>query len=445
MKTFTTILSAFAMIALSVVAFNVSAASDVLACLPMMADMEPMSSLGAWLMAGTVGSSDAVMRMLDGVEKSLSDFQMQAKRELEDTKKVSTETKNALNAVIEKQRELADIILFMQQKAVADGDPAGYGSGSFKSWGGQIVRSQAFNEVARGDRNKARFEIQNNTLTGSDTTVAPDRRPGVVPGAFAPLNLEALFKHIPTSSNMIEYTRENVFTNSAAETAEAADSPESSLTFTLVQQPVSTVSHWLKISKQLAADHAALVEYINARLSWGVQRKIDAQIAAGNGTAPNMSGLLQTGNFVPHGYTAAQVGTPLAKHRLIRRVIADMQAGGYTPNVILLNPANWLEFDLDLLSSTPAALSATDIANGFQQMLFGVPVVQSSAITADTFAVVDTFAAASVYDRQDVLVEMSESDDDNFTKGLITVKATRRLALAIEQVGGIRGGDLTPA
>jgi HK97 family phage major capsid protein len=78
-------------------------------------------------------------------------------------------------------------------------------------------------------------------------------------------------------------------------------------------------------------------------------------------------------------------------------------------------------------------------------MLFGVPVVESGSITADTFAVVDTFAAAAVYDRQDVLVEMSDSDDDNFTKGLITVKATRRLALAIEQVGAIRGGDLSPA
>jgi HK97 family phage major capsid protein len=444
MKTFITILSAIAMIALSVVAFNVSAATDVLACLPVMADMDYLSGSGSWLMAGAVGSTETVMRMLDGVEKSLTDFQMQAKRDLEDTKKVSTETKNALDAIGMKQRELADEILLIKQKAVAKGDNASNvnrGSG----WGSQIVKNTAFVELSRGDRNKARFEIANNTITSTTTTVGADHRPGVIPGAFTPLNLESLFKHIPTVSNMIEYTRENVFTNSAAETADSIDTPESSITFTLVQQPVSTVSHWLKISKQLAADHAALVEYINARLSWGVQRKVDAQIAAGNGIAPNMSGLLQSGNFVPHGYTAAQVGTPLAKHRLIRRVISDMRAGGYAPNAILLNPADWLAFDLDLLSSTPAALSSSDIANGFMPMLFGVPVVESGSITADTFAVVDTFAAASVYDRQDVLVEMSDSDDDNFTKGLITVKATRRLALAIEQVGAIRGGDLSPA
>ena len=444
MKTLKFITLFLGLAALLIVGFNVSAAPhEVMGLFAGLPALDHSQLLPSVMLAGTVGGSDAVMKMLDGVEKSLTDFQMQAKRELEDTKQVSTETKNAIGKLGEKQKELADEILLLKQRSVADGDdsPAAKRVG----WGSQIVKNSAFVELSRGDRNKARFEIANNTIAGTTTTVGADRRPGVVPGAFMPLNLESLFKHIPTVSNMIEYTRENVFTNAAAETAESIDTPESSITFTLVQQPVSTVSHWLKISKQLAADHAALVEYINARLSWGVQRKVDAQIAAGNGTAPNMSGLLQTGNFVPHGYTAAQVGTPLAKHRLIRRVISDMRAGGYAPNAILLNPADWLAFDLDLLSSTPAALSSSDIANGFQPMLFGVPVIESGSIMADTFAVVDTFAAASVYDRQDVLVEMSDSDDDNFTKGLITVKATRRLALAIEQVGGIRSGDLTPA
>lgn len=395
------------------------------------------------IMAGTVGNSEAVMRMLDGVEKSLADFQVQAKRELQEAGRVSTEVKNALDAIGEKQREFADEILCLKQKSVGGGDNGG--STKTQGWGSQVVRNQAFKDFVRGDRQKAKFNIQNNTLTGSGNVVAPDRRPGAVPGAFTPLNLESLFKHLPTGSDMIEYTRENVFTNSAAETAEASAGPESSITFTLVQQPVSTVTHWLKISKQLMADHAALAEYINTRLMWGVQRRVDNQIAVGNGVAPNMSGLFTTGNYTPHTYTAAQVGTPLPKHRLIRKVIADLKASGYVPNAVLLNPADWLAFDLDLLASTPAAVSAADIANGFAPMLFGVPVVESNSIAADTFMVIDSLAAGSVYDREEVAVEFSDSDSDNFTKGLITVRASRRLAMAVEQTGAIRGGDLTPA
>jgi HK97 family phage major capsid protein len=280
---------------------------------------------------------------------------------------------------------------------------------------------------------------------GGNTLVGADRRPGAVPGAFSQLKVEELFAHIPTSSNMVEYSRENVYTNAAAETAEAGAGPESSVTFTLVQQPTSTITHWLKVSKQLAADNTALVAYINTRLAWGVQRRVDSQLVNGNGTSPNISGLLQSGNFTPHGYTAATVGTPLPRHRIIRRVISDLRAAGYVPNAILLNPADWLAFDLDLLASTPAALSSMDIANGFLPMLFGVPVIESSSVTVDTFAVLDTLAAGSIYDRQEVEIEVSESDSDNFTKNLITVKATRRLAFAIEQTAAVRAGDLTPA
>jgi len=428
---------------LLVLGFNVGATPhEAAAGFAGLAELDHSGLFTSLIMAGTVGNSEAVMRMLDGVEKSLADFQTQAKRELQEAGRVSVEVKNALDTIGLKQRELADEILLLKQKGVSDGN---HSPSNAAGWGAQVIKNTAFADFARGERQKAKFNIQNNTLTGSSTTVGADRRPGAVPGAFAPLNLEALFKHFPTGSDMIEYTRENVFTNSAAETAEGNDGAESSVTFTLVQQPVSTVSHWLKISKQLMADHAALAEYINTRLMWGVQRRADKQIVAGNGVAPNMSGLFASGNYAEHGYTAAQVGTPLPKHRLIRMVIADLQAGGYVPNAVLLNPANWLLFDLDLLASTPAAVSAADIANGFVSKLFGVPVVQSSSVTADTFLVLDSLAAGSVYDRQEVAVEFSDSDDDNFTKGLVTVRAVRRLAMAVEQTGAIRGGDLTPA
>ncbi|WP_020481557.1 phage major capsid protein [Methylomonas sp. MK1] len=445
MKTFKFIGLCMASFGLLVLAFNVGAAPhEVAAGLSGLAALDHSQLFTGLLMAGTVGNSDAVMKMLDGVEKSLADFQMKAQRELQESGRVSTETKNALHDVQLSQREFADRLLMLEQKRVAGADGGSF-SGLSKGWGGQIVNNATFNEMMRGGRARAKFDIQNNTLTGSGNIGGVDRRPGMVPGAFAPLRVEDLFQHFPTDSPLIEYSRENVFTNAAAETAEGGSASESSLTVTLVQQPVSTVTHFMKVSKQLAADNALMAAYINARLMYGVQRRVDAQIVNGNGTAPNMSGLLQTGNFSAHGYTAAQVGTPLPKHRLIRKVIADLRSAGYTPSAILLNPADWLAFDLDLLSSTPAAVSSSDIANGFQQMLFGVPVVETSSVTIDTFAVLDALAAASIFDRQDVGIEVSDSDGDNFTKGLLTVKAERRLALAIEQTGAIRGGDLTPA
>jgi hypothetical protein len=66
-------------------------------------------------------------------------------------------------------------------------------------------------------------------------------------------------------------------------------------------------------------------------------------------------------------------------------------------------------------------------------------------VTADTFQVGAYNMAATKYDREGVIVELSDSDGDNFQKMLVTVRAVRRLALAVERPASIRGGDLTPA
>ena len=50
-----------------------------------------------------------------------------------------------------------------------------------------------------------------------------------------------------------------------------------------------------------------------------------------------------------------------------------------------------------------------------------------------------------IHNREGVTVEMSDSDSDNFTKNLITIRAERRLALATERPAAVRAGDLTPA
>jgi HK97 family phage major capsid protein len=77
--------------------------------------------------------------------------------------------------------------------------------------------------------------------------------------------------------------------------------------------------------------------------------------------------------------------------------------------------------------------------------LFGVPVVASNAMTADTVMVASLAQAATFYNREGVMLDMSESDADNFTKNLVTIRAERRCMLAVERPAAVRYGDLTPA
>lgn len=382
--------------------------------------------------------TDQVIKALDTIEAKLAAMSAKADGELATLGKVSTDTKTALDALGVEQRVIADRLLALEQRGQAKPDEK-----SDESWGAQLTKATAFGDFVGGRTQKARVEVKN-TLTGSDTTVAPDRKPGIVPGAFQMLTIESLLNSSTTTSNAIEFTKENVFTNSAAETAEGGDKPQSALTWTLVNMPVSTVAHWIKISRQLAMDNTALAAYVNNRMRYGVQRRVETQLCVGDGTAPNISGIFDSGNYTAHGYADAALGSTLKKLVLIRKAIADSWAAGYPAEAILLNPADFAQIEIDLLTTAAGQVRVAVDQAGVMR-LWGVPIVQSVGVVADTFATGAFSQAYTVYNREGVVVEMSESDSDNFTKNLITIRAERRLALATEVPGAIRAGDLTPA
>jgi len=384
-------------------------------------------------------SIEQVMKSVEGIEAKLSAMAAKADGELATVGKVSADTKTALDTLGRAQTELAERLLSLEQKGITMHPEVK----ADESWGAQVVKAAGYGDFIGGRQGKMRVEVKN-TLVGSDANVAPDRRPGIVPGASQMLTIEALLNAAPTTSNAIEFTKENAFTNNAAEAAEGSAKAESSLTWTLVNMPISTVAHWIKISRQLAGDNALLASYVNNRMRYGVNRKVETQLCVGDGTAPNISGIFDTGNFTAHGYAAAALGATLPKFVLIRKIIADLWNAGYMADAILLNPADFATMEIELLTTTSNAVRVGTDAAG-RQTLWGVPVVQSVGVAADTFAVGNFAQASTVYNREGVVVEMSESDSDNFTKNLITLRAERRLALATEVPAAVRAGDLTPA
>lgn len=385
-------------------------------------------------------SIELILKACEGIETKLKTVSEKADGELATLGKVTADTKTAIDALGVEQRVLADRLLQVEQRGtVVDTS----GQPKAESWGSQLIKAKSYADFAGGHTNKLRVEVKN-TLVGADANVAPARAPGIVSGAFQPLTLESLLPSTPTSSNAIEFTRENAFTNSAAEAAEGAAKAESALTWTLVNMPISTVAHWIKISRQLASDNAALAAYVDTRMRYGVNARVETQLGAGNGTAPNISGILDGGNFTAHGYADADLGSTLKKLVLIRKIMGDLWAAGYPADGILLNPADWSTIEIDLLT-TAAGQTLLNYTDGGQPRLWGVPVIQSVGCTADIVAVGAFGQAYMVHNREGVVVEMSDSDSDNFTKNLITIRAERRLALATERPAAVRAGDLTPA
>jgi HK97 family phage major capsid protein len=385
--------------------------------------------------------SEELLKGLEKIEDSLKAQAEKADAEFKAIGKVSIDTQTAIDNLGLKQRELADEILQLKQRG-------GGFLGETKqdeSMGGLFVKSDQYKSFVGGQSQKVRIEVKN-TVTNAIGNTFADRKPGVVGGAFRNLTLESLITGLPTSSNAVDYVRENVFTNAAAETTEGLAKPESSVTTTAVTEPVATVAHWIKISRQLANDNAALAAYINLRMAYGVDLRVENQIIAGNGTAPNMSGFIKSGNFTAHGYTAAALtGAGLLNNRfdLIGKILGDCWAADYPADTIMLNPADWWTMRLAKDSQNRYLLG--DPGQDISPTLFGTRVVITNAVSADNVLVASLAQAATFYNREGTIIDLSESDSDNFTKNLVTIRAERRCMLAVERPAAVRYGDLTPA
>ena len=61
----------------------------------------------------------------------------------------------------------------------------------------------------------------------------------------------------------------------------------------------------------------------------------------------------------------------------------------------------------------------------------GVPVIVSTAITAGTFLVGDFKLGAQIFDRRQLAIEFSNTNEDNFIKGMVTVRGSERIAIAV--------------
>lgn len=391
--------------------------------------------------------SDAIMKAIGVVETKITTMSEKADGEMKSLGKISAETKTAIDSLGTEQKILADRLLAIEQKATAQQDVETKG----ETWGEAFVKNAGFEpyktQLASNVRGASIALEVKNTVTNAIGNTFSERRPNLVEGAFRVFTIEDLITTIPTSSNAIDWVRENVFVNSAGETAEGAAIPQSSITFTPGTMPVQNVAHFLKITRQLAQDNSALAAYINRRMIYGVNLKAENQIVAGNGTAPNLSGLTLAGNFTPHGYTAASLTalglSPTNRIDLIGKMIGDCALADFPADVVMLNTADW--WMLRLAKDSTGRYIMGDPASAVAPQLFGLPVVASNAMVLGKVWVGALAQAATLHAREGVTVDMSDSDENNFQLGLVSIRAMRRMALTIEKPAAARYGDLLPA
>lgn len=302
----------------------------------------------------------------------------------------------------------------------------------------EFVKSEDFTNFAAGGKSaRVRLEVKNTVLADNTTTTWFDQRPGVVPGAFKPLTVYQSLPQYRTNTDTVVLMREASFTNNARGQTEGQEKAQSAITFNKYNIPIETVAHWLKVSKQLIADAPAVVSYIENRLRWGVEAKVDSQLMNGDGTSPNLMGLLDTGNYT--------VYTPTAGDNLVQainRAKWQLWAAGYVADTVYVNPADWGAQEIERENGATGGYlyGAPGLSAGLNP--FGVRVVITPAIATGTFLVGQTQVAVSVWNRSGATLEMGYEDND-FTSNLVTLLAEVRLGQGIAVPAAMLGGEFT--
>lgn len=350
--------------------------------------------------------------------------------------KASTDAVNEVKSLSEDFKRMSDRLQEMEQKGVKVQEKA-----KPQSFGQQFTQSESFKAFASGGAARARLEIKNTILgdEGGPGGITPVQQPTrVVPLGQVPATVRSILPRGTTTANAIAGIREASSVNNAAETAEGALKPESDIVLAEYTVPIRTIATVIKVSKQLMDDAPAVASYIDTKLRYFVDNRIEKQLVIGNGTAPNISGLLDTGNFTAYTATA---GDNLAD--AINRAKYTMWSAGFRPDAVIVNPADWgtLERLREGAGTGPYLYGMPGTNAGTNP--FGIEVVMSPYVPVGTMLIGAFRVATMLWEREGVTVEAFEQDEDNVQRNLITIRAEARLGLEVSVPSAIYAGAFT--
>lgn len=313
-------------------------------------------------------------------------------------------------------------------------------------WAQQFVESEAFrNFRANAYKGRAGVDIDgvdirsilnglavraplDNTATSAGAFQNP-ARPAMVPmtNADRPLRLADLLDRQTTGNNTVEYVRETTAAGAgaAAEVAEGGAKPEAGYTFEVVTDSVRTIAHWVQITRQAADDNQQLMGHIRGRLTYGLEFRLDAQIINGNGVGTNLRGILNTSGINTHAPIAAE-----ARVISIRRAMTLVQIDEYAATGVVLHPTDWELVELSTDNDGMFRVSPS-VANALAPRIWGLSVVSTTAIASGTGLVGDFRMGATLWDRQQPQVFITDSHASTFTSNILTLLAELRAALSV--------------
>lgn len=323
-----------------------------------------------------------------------------------------------------------------------------------RSFGEHIVDSDGYKSMLKGQSKGVVVKVAATIDAGvippynggaglGGQLVAPQLLPGIVPLRFQRLTVADLFASGTTSSSSISYVIEAAFQDLTAMVLEKGTKPQLDLTLARRQDNVSKVANVAKVTDEMFQDAPAFQAYLSQRMIFGVQRVEEAQLLNGNGTSPNLQGILNRTGLAPAIVTAVGLTGLKMMEGIFNQITALRSVSFVEPDAIVIHPNDWQTIRLSKDGQgqyyaggpfTGAYGNGGMVAN--VDSIWGLRAVITTAIPQGTALVGGYQECAQVFRRQGVTLEMTNSNVDDFVNNLITLRAEERLALAVYRPAG---------
>jgi HK97 family phage major capsid protein len=270
--------------------------------------------------------------------------------------------------------------------------------------------------------------------------IQPQFLPTPIETLYQANSIGPLFAQGTTTLPVVRYVTETVTATGAAETAEGIGKPEAQISFASTDEPIRKIAVLLPMTDESLDDIPLLRAYINSRLQLFVRMREDGQLLNGNGTAPNLKGiLLRSGINTATSYSIGGANPDQALVEAVFHAAMRVRDAFLEPDAAVMKPATWeiarlaKDGNRNYLLGPAAGDAAT--------RLWGLNVVLNANMPAQVAAnkdvLVGAFAASAMLIRRGGLdLALSDSHSTFFAENKVMLRAEERVGLAVWRPAG---------
>jgi HK97 family phage major capsid protein len=230
-----------------------------------------------------------------------------------------------------------------------------------------------------------------------------------------------------TSKKYVQWAEQTGVEGAPDATDEGADKAQIDFDWTEKSAEVVKYTAFIKISKEMLDDVDGIQAEVDAELLERVMLDIDADLLAGNGTAPILNGILNQDTAYSAGSFAGTIFEP-NKSDVLRTAIAQVVAAEFMPNYVLMHPNDIASMDLEKGNDGHYVMAPFKSADG--TVISGVKILGNTGQTVDKFTVGD-FTKLNIKVREGFGIDVGH-DGDDFKKNLLTILGEMRLVSYIK-------------